>query len=126
MVRAAAFSADGTRLLSGSLFGRIGGDGELRLWEVTTGKPLLTISNIRGGVHGLAISADGRQALSGGGAGVVQLWNLESGKELNALKAQDTHVADVAFLPRGRTTLSVGNKIHLWGLPEISRWKDRP
>jgi WD40 repeat protein len=124
MVRAAAFSADGSRLLSGS----IGGNGSLRLWEVTTGKALLTISNIRGGVHGLAISADVRQALSGGGAGLVQLWNLESGKEINALKGHGSAVTDAAFLARGRTALSVsGNgKIRLWGLPALSPWKDRP
>jgi eukaryotic-like serine/threonine-protein kinase len=128
MVRAAAFSPDGSRLLSGSY--AAGGKGSLNLWEVPTGKLLLTIGDIPGGVHGLAISADGQRALSGGPAGLVQYWDLGSGKEIIVLKGHDvaTNVGDVVFLPRGHTALSVGSDatIRLWRLPDPPAAKDKP
>ena len=134
-VRAVVFSADGSRLLSGS-YGTPA-KCSLKLWEVTTGKLLLTIRD-SGSVHGLAISADGRQALSGGPSGVVHLWDLESGKEIIALTGHvgatngPGHaggVNDVVFLPRSRKALSIGGDDHtirLWQLPDLSPTKDKP
>jgi WD40 repeat protein len=126
------FSPDGSRLLSGSWAPGGKGKGSLKLWEVKTGKLLLTIDDIPGGVHGLAISADGRQALSGGPSGLVHLWDLESGKEIIALKGHDPAkhhgVNDVVFLPGGRTALSVGGDaaIRLWRLPAPPPAKGKP
>jgi WD40 repeat protein len=127
MVRAAAFSRDGNRLLSGSY--APDGKGSLNLWEVTTGKLLLTIGDIPGGVHGLAISADGRQALSGGPTGLVQLWDLGSGEEISSLRGHGPNVNDVGLLPKGRTAVSVGGTdatIRLWRLPDVRPTKDKP
>jgi WD40 repeat protein/tRNA A-37 threonylcarbamoyl transferase component Bud32 len=129
-VVAAMFSSDGNRLLSGSWENQ--DPGSIKLWEVKTGKLLQTINNIPGGVHGLAWSADGRQALSGGSRGLVQLWDLESGKEIIAFEGYIGGVAmGAAFLPGGRTALSIGgdrhtSEIRLWRLPDFPARKDKP
>jgi WD40 repeat protein len=125
MVRAARFSQDGSRLLSGSIERHLGRAGTLILWEVKTGKLLLTSGDIPSGVHGLAISADGRRALSCGG-GLLQFWNLESGKEIVAFSGHSP--TDTVFLPGGQTALSVqgDGTIRLWRLPDLPPRKDKP
>jgi WD40 repeat protein len=128
-VLAAAFSGDGSRLLSGTWpsddRGPVARPSELKLWEVTTGKLLRTIDLLpASNVHGLAISPDGRQALtcsdSGGPADLVELWDLERGKSIVTLRGHLGAVGDVAFLPGGRTAVSGGydDTIRLWRLPE--------
>jgi WD40 repeat protein len=124
-VCAGAFSGDGSRLLTGTwpsdYSGPVPRRSELKLWEVTTGKPLLTIDvPAPRNVHGLAISPDGRRALSCGDAGLVELWDLETGKRVIAFKGHVGRVCDVAFLPGGRTAVSVGDDctIRLWRLPD--------
>jgi serine/threonine protein kinase len=127
-VNAAAFSGDGSRLLSGTWPGASGPD--LKLWEVRTGKLLRTIDRFPGvNAHGVAISPDGRRALSCSTvAYLVQLWDLERGKPIIALRGHIDRVGDVAFLPGGRTAVSVGydSTIRLWRLPDLPPAKDTP
>jgi serine/threonine protein kinase len=136
-VVAAAFSSDGGRLLSGTWpsdgRGPVARPSELKLWEVGTGKLLRTVDLLPGdNVHGLAISPDGRQALSccdsWGPAGLVELWDLERGKPVVALRGHASGVGDVAFLPGGRTAVSVGydSTIRLWRLPQPAPAKEKP
>jgi WD40 repeat protein len=124
-VNAGAFSRDGSRLLTGTwpsdYSGPVRRPSELILWNVTTGKPLRTINvPTPRNVHGLAISPDGRRALSCGNAGLVELWDLETGNRVIAFKGHVGLVCDVAFLPDGRTALSVGGDgtIRVWRLPD--------
>jgi WD40 repeat protein len=136
-VRAGAFSADGRRLLTGTWpsdgNGPVARPSELKLWEVRTGKLLRTIDLLPGAnVHGLAISPDGRQALScshsGGPADLVELWDLERGKPIIALRGHVGAGGGVAFLPGGRTAVSAGmdSAIRLWRLPDQPARKEKP
>jgi WD40 repeat protein len=136
-VRAGAFSADGSRLLTGTWpsdgNGPVARPSDLKLWEVRTGKLLRTIDLLPGdNAVGLAISPDGRQVLScsqsGGPADLVELWDLERGKPIIALRGHIGAVGDVAFLPGGRTAVSVGfdSTIRLWRLPDPPPAKENP
>jgi WD40 repeat protein len=135
-VIAAAFSGDGSRLLSGTWpsdgSGPVARPSDLKLWEVRTGRLLRTIDLLPGdNVHGLAISPDGRQALScsqSGPADLVDLWDLERGKLIIALRGHIGAVGDAAFLPGGRTAVSVGfdSTIRLWRLPDPPLAKENP
>jgi WD40 repeat protein len=132
-VRAGAFSADGSHLLTGTWpsdgNGPVARPSDLKLWEVGTGKLLRTIDLLpRANAHGVAISPDGWQALSCGTAGLVELWDLETGKQMIAFRGHVGAVNDVAFLPDGRTALSVGSDgtIRLWGLPDLPPADKKP
>jgi WD40 repeat protein len=132
-VVAGAFSRDSSRLITGTWPSRGGGDAvpgpsEIILWEVATGKPLRTIDVTPRNVCGIAISPDGRRALSCGNAGLVELWDLETGKQIIAFKGHVGRVSDVAFLPDGRTAVSGGfdGTIRLWRLPDPPPAKKKP
>jgi WD40 repeat protein len=80
-VRCVAFSPDGDKLASG------GEDGELRIWDVSTGKSeRLPADPKRGRIHALKYSADGKKLLvwcARAGdelCGSVDLWDLDAEK----------------------------------------------
>jgi RNA polymerase sigma factor (sigma-70 family) len=74
------------------------------------------------GIGMVAISRDGRLALSGGltygdGDPTVRLWDLETGKELKRLEGHTDGVYGVAFSPDGKRAASAGDTtIRLWDL----------
>ncbi len=68
-------------------------------------------------VRSVAISSDGRRALSGGRDKTLRLWDLATGNLLRTFKAKHK-VRQVAISPDGRRAFSVGNSsyLHLWDL----------
>jgi hypothetical protein len=88
-VRGAAFSPDGTRLLTWSY------DATARLWDVESGTQLRVLQH-DDGVRGARFSADGRRALTWSFDGSVRLWNLASGGKAIVLRHDDI-VVDAVF-----------------------------
>ncbi|MEM9543606.1 MAG: protein kinase [Cyanobacteria bacterium P01_E01_bin.42] len=80
-------------------------DGNLQLLSLATGRILRTIKTDRPLIHAIAISADGRYALSGGED--LQLWNVETGRCLRTFEKSETATA-VAIASDGRYALSGG------------------
>jgi len=77
------------------------------------GQSLRTFTGHSHGVNAVALSPDGRTALSGGGDGTLKLWDVATGKELRTLSAHSIRsffglniINSVAFSPDGRTALS--------------------
>jgi WD40 repeat protein len=109
---AVAFLPDGTKGLSTSL------DGTVRLWDLDKGTELFKM-NHPGGVHHVAVSPDGRRALSAGyGDRTVRLWDLRTGKNVRAFEGHSARVLGVAFSPDGRQALSSDANacVRLWKL----------
>jgi WD40 repeat protein len=114
MVRAVAFAAGGKQVLSGAYRG----DGTARLWDVETGKEVLSMSNIAAGIHGVALSPDGRRAIVAGD-GQAELWNLERATLEQTFEGLDV-ATDAVFLPDGKHALlgSLRDRtLRLWRLP---------
>lgn len=106
LVRALAFSADGTRLAAaGGASGRIG---EVRIWDVqrTPAKPIATIHGHKDAILSVAFSPDGSTIATGSYDKLVKLWDAATGKELRTLKEHSDAVYSVAFLPDGKQLVS--------------------
>jgi WD40 repeat protein len=74
------------------------------------------------GVTAVALSADGRRALSGGLDQTVRLWAVATGQELHCFTGHADVVSGVAFSPDGRLALSGGADatVRLWRLPDAA------
>jgi WD40 repeat protein len=123
-VAAAAFLPDGRRVLSGHVHqARDGRDlpapeYDLRLWDADTGKELRRYPGHREGVASLALSADGRRAVTAGHDGTVRLWVVEAGRELYCLEGDCHKVWGAALAPDGRRAFSGGEDrtVRQWDL----------
>lgn len=110
LVTAAAFSADGRRLVTGSM-GK-----EAIIWDAATAEKLHTLRGHRYWVTCVAFSPDGKQVASGGGDYCAILWDAVTGQLIRKLEGHTDWVHAVAFSPDGRlvATASGDTTVRLW------------
>ena len=117
IVTALAFSPDGLVLASG-------GRNQPRLWDVASGKRLLTLSEASSG-ETLAIAFDGtgRRVVCGGEPGAGQcrtaLWEIEPQHGILALRGLASCVRRVWFSPDGERVAALSDDWHL-GVWEVA------
>ena len=102
-----ACSHDGKYLLSGDV-------GGITLWDAATGERLRMPGEWGGENEDcyprtVALSPDGRYAVSGGSCGLLRIWDVSTGKELQRIKAHQKNVRSVAFSRNGRHILTAGD-----------------
>jgi WD40 repeat protein/transcriptional regulator with XRE-family HTH domain len=73
-LEAVAFSPDGERLAAGTV------NGEIRLWQVPDGQPLLTCTGHTGLVRSVRFSPAGGLLVSGSFDQTVRLWDVQTGQ----------------------------------------------
>jgi WD40 repeat protein len=119
IVWSVAFSPDG-RLLASCACGKVENyicvQGEIKLWDVATGREVRTLSGHTYDVYSVAFSPDGRLLASGscgqrnsiGGCiqGEIKLWEVASGSLVRTLSGHTDYVWSVAFSPDGRLLAS--------------------
>jgi WD40 repeat protein/two-component sensor histidine kinase len=104
-----AFTPNGRHLVTGS---REDEAPLIRFWDMTTGKPGLTL-NHSNRLHNLAVSRDGRRLAAGGDKGVVNIWELPSGRWLRRIVMPDNRtVNDVDLSPDGRWLATAGHRVN--------------
>ncbi|MBF6650999.1 zinc-ribbon domain-containing protein [Methylobacter sp. BlB1] len=115
LVTSMAFMPDGRHALLGS------GDTSIRLWDLETGRELRRFEGHRSPAECLAVSLDGRYALSGAcdsdySNHAVILWDLERGSELQRPERLMMLVVSVSFSPDGRRALAgtLDCNVYLW------------
>lgn len=105
----AEVSSDGKLLLT------CGGDSgnTAWLWDMETGKQ---IRQFRGqtSVLAVALSPDGKLALTGGGDKTVRLWEVATGREIRQLKDHSFTVGDVGFSPDGRFAVTLCTDVEMY------------
>src|SRR6266566_5781091 len=110
IILSVAFSTDGRFLATGD------NNGDIRLWSLENGQPLLTFIGHTNWVRTLAFSPDGAYLASGGDDQTVRLWNVETGQCLAILQEHVKWVWSVTFSPDGRILASCGEDktVKLW------------
>jgi WD40 repeat protein len=106
-VQGAAFSRAGKLLLTGA--GRMNPPGGgAWLWDLTAGRPAGRPLPYQAPVWAVALSPDGRRALTGGGwpDPEARLWDVETGRPVGGRLAHRRKVTAVAFSPDGTTALT--------------------
>ena len=103
-VSSAAFSPDGTRIVSGST------DKTVRLWDAATGQPIgQPLRGHDNWVTTVAFSPDGTRIASAGVDGTIRLWDAATGQPIGQPMHGDARsVASVAFSPDGTRIASAG------------------
>jgi len=90
-VVSAAFSPDGTRVVTASL------DHTARLWDVSSSNPIAILSGHSDAVVTAAFSPDGLRIVTASGDGIPRVWDASSGKELTRLHGHSGPVNAAAF-----------------------------
>jgi WD40 repeat protein len=98
LLREAAFTPDGHRILAG-------GGQFLDAWDARSGEKLRRVGSHPDNFNGLAVSPDGRYAATSCVDGRIYLWDIESGVNIFAQPEQTGYHSsadDVSFTPDGR------------------------
>ncbi len=102
-VTCVAVHPDGTRLLTAAQ------DGEVRVWNASSGAPEgKTMPHARG-VCAAAFSPDGRRLATGGFEGVVRFWDVATGESRNPEIRTGDVIWCLSFSPDGRS-LAIGSQ----------------
>ena len=97
---AVAFAPDGKTLATG------GRDGLVKLWDVASGRHLLTLEQQYAGVAALAFSRDGRTVASATCYGAIRLWDVATGKDLCPQPGHLDSVWRAVLSPDGKTAVT--------------------
>ena len=109
-IEALAFTADGTTLVSASR------DTTIRLWDVDTRNPHLTMEGHTEAIKALGFLKDGKTLASGSSDCTLRLWNTETqDQQLIPIKHRWSAL-DFAFSQNGKTVAlgSPGSNVRLW------------
>jgi WD40 repeat protein len=89
------FSPDNRIVASASL------DGQIKLWNLNSGREMYTLSGSNSNVESLAFSADGRWLISGSWDGKVRVWDVITGHEFISLIGMRDSTDWLAVAPDG-------------------------
>ena len=95
-----------------------GNTGEVRFWDIETGKRRQIFKEHSAEVNCVAISPDGQTLVSGSVDETVKIWNLDNKQAKYTLVGHSGGIYDVKISPDGQTLFSAGRDktIKIWNL----------
>jgi WD40 repeat protein len=105
-----AFSPEGECLATADT------NGQIYLWDVTTGQPRFTLKGHRNWVWSVAFNPDGKTLASCSEDQTVRVWDRSTGACLNVLQGHTDWIWAVAFSPDGTRLVSCSDDrtVRLW------------
>ncbi|MEM7127842.1 MAG: BTAD domain-containing putative transcriptional regulator [Chloroflexota bacterium] len=86
-----------------------GGESQIRLWRLSDGQLIASLSGHSMGCTSLDFHPAGRLLASGGLHSTIRFWDIESGRSIHTLRGHQGSAKCVAFSPDGRLLTSAGN-----------------
>nr|AFJ24811.1 WD repeat containing protein-61 [Schmidtea mediterranea] len=102
-VRGLAFSHDGQRLVSAS------DDGQIKVYDVTSGSVVTTLTGHSNWVLGVDFCADNRHIVSCSSDKTVRIWDLNNNARIQTLYDHDDVIFGVRYNPQGNRLVSVSD-----------------
>jgi len=102
-VSSLSLSPDGKYLVTG------GSDRAIKVWEIATGKELITLSGAhKGYINRVEFSPDGKQIVSCDGSGEIKVWDAADVNEaITSVRHGNNWMHSVSFSPDGKQIVSV-------------------
>lgn len=111
-VNALVVTPDGKRVVAAV-------DSTVKLWDIESGEELFTLKGHHNSqVSGIAVTADGRQAISASWDGTLKVWDLGRGQEVRTLPGHRGWVTGAAITPDGECVVSSSwdNTLKVWSM----------
>ncbi len=92
--------------------------GNLKIWDVITGKEIRTLDGHSQNVNALAISADGKILASGSDDQTIKIWNLQTNQLIHTLTDHTDAIHSLVITADGKTLVSASDDqtIKVWDL----------
>jgi WD40 repeat protein len=102
-------------------------DQTLLLWDLESGQTIRTLEGHRGPVNAVAVTPDGRRAVSGSDDQSLRLWDLESGEEVATFTGENG-MCSCAIAPDAHTMIAEDalGRVHFLRLVEADPTKLLP
>ncbi len=93
-------------------------DNTLKVWNLRWGTQMHTLRGHSYGVTAVAITPDGKQAVSASRDHTLKVWDLKWGKQLHTLEGHKEWVTNVAVTPEGKRAVSTAadKTLKVWDL----------
>jgi WD40 repeat protein len=112
------FSPDGSQL---ALAGAEQADQLVKVWDVASGKQLVTLRGHTGPVWDVAFTSDNQRLASASDDGTVKLWDLTLGLESLSLRAPADPSTRLDFSPGGeRLFCQRDNEVRIWNAAPLA------